>query len=355
MKILITGVCGFVGSTLARHWRETQPSWTLYGLDSLIRAGSESNRAALTRLGVKVFHADLRCASDFETLPEVDFVIDAAANASVLAGVDGRTSSRQILEHNLAGTINILEYCKRVRSGFVLLSTSRVYSIPALAAMRVKVSRDAFVPDTVAPLPAGVTVDGISESYSTAAPISLYGATKLASEALALEYGECFGFPVWINRCGVLAGAGQFGRPDQGIVAFWLHSWHAGRPLKYIGFDGMGHQARDVLHPRDVALLVSQQMAYSGKDHPRIVNVAGGAGQTLSLRQMSLWCTERWGTRNVVVDAAPRQFDLPWVVLDSRRAGAAWGWQPKVTADEILLQIAEQAEKHPDWLELSAV
>jgi len=57
---------------------------------------------------------------------------------------------------------------------------------------------------------------------STQAPISLYGSTKLACEVLALECGEAFGFPVWVNRCGVLAGAGQFGTPDQGIFAFWV-------------------------------------------------------------------------------------------------------------------------------------
>ena len=56
-------------------------------------------------------------------------------------------------------------------------------------------------------------------------PLSLYGASKLASETLILEYGECFGFPVWINRCGVLAGAGQFGKADQGIFSFWIHSF----------------------------------------------------------------------------------------------------------------------------------
>ena len=42
-------------------------------------------------------------------------------------------------------------------------------------------------------------------------------------ETLALEYGEAFGLPVLINRCGVLAGAGQFGRTDQGIFAYWIN------------------------------------------------------------------------------------------------------------------------------------
>jgi len=69
-------------------------------------------------------------------------------------------------------------------------------------------------------------------------PLSLYGSTKLASETLALEYGAAYGFPVWINRCGVLAGAGQFGTAKQGIFLFWLHAWHSRRPLRYIGFGG---------------------------------------------------------------------------------------------------------------------
>ena len=49
------------------------------------------------------------------------------------------------------------------------------------------------------------------------------GASKLASEQLILEYGNSFDFPVWINRCGVLAGAGQFGKADQGIFSYWIH------------------------------------------------------------------------------------------------------------------------------------
>ncbi len=81
-----------------------------------------------------------------------------------------------------------------------------------------------------------MTRQGVSEQFSTSAPVSLYGATKVTSEQLALEYGDAFGFPVWINRCGVMAGEGQFGRIDQGVFAYWLHSWREGRPLKYIGF-----------------------------------------------------------------------------------------------------------------------
>src|SRR5262249_29772586 len=139
MKILITGACGFVGATLARRWRERRSDVEIVGVDNFIRPGSELNRAILRDAGVPVTHADIRQASDFELLPPVDWVIDAAANPSVLAGVDGRTSSRQLVEHNLIGTINMLEYCRRVNAGFILLSTSRVYSIAPLAALKVSV------------------------------------------------------------------------------------------------------------------------------------------------------------------------------------------------------------------------
>ena len=38
MKILITGICGFVGSALARGFRESRPDWDIIGLDNLLRA-----------------------------------------------------------------------------------------------------------------------------------------------------------------------------------------------------------------------------------------------------------------------------------------------------------------------------
>jgi CDP-paratose 2-epimerase len=326
----------------------------LTGIDNFIRPGSQTNVAGLKKLGVRVVHGDVRTASDFETLPAADWVIDCAANPSVLAGIDGHTSSRQLVEHNLGGTINLLEYCKRHRAGFLLLSTSRVYSIPPLAGLRVVVCGDAFAPDASQPLPAGLTAAGVTESFSTAAPVSLYGATKLASETLALEYADAFGFPCRINRCGVLAGAGQFGRPDQGIFAYWIHSWARRRPLKYIGFGGAGHQVRDCLHPADLAPLILAQIDAGAKPGERVLNVSGGTASARSLSQLSAWCTGRFGAHTVTADAAPRPFDLPWVVLDAARARTAWNWQPRRSVDAILEEIAAHAEAAPDWLDLSA-
>jgi CDP-paratose 2-epimerase len=351
MHILISGICGFVGSTLAKALLAS--GYQVTGFDSFIRPGSQTNRQPLESLGAKVITADLRFAAEIDALPDADFVIDAAANASVLAGVDGKTSSRELIDHNLYGTVNLLEYCKARKAGFILLSTSRVYAIAPLATLNVMTVADAFVP--AAPFPLGLTASGLDENFSTSAPISLYGSTKLASEALALEYGETFNFPVFINRCGVMAGAGQFGRADQGIFAYWINSWLRRRPLKYLGFGGHGHQVRDCLHPRDLLPLLEKQFAapkIAATD--RVANFSGGVASAMSLRQLSDWCAKRLGTHSVVSDGTPRSFDIPWIVLDHARATRIWDWQPTTPTAAILEEIAQHAEANPQWLAISS-
>jgi CDP-paratose 2-epimerase len=354
MGILVSGIAGFVGSTLARALLEHRPATRIVGLDNLSAPGSPTNVADLRARGIELFHGDLRCASDLESLPAADWVLDCAANPCVIAGVDGRTSSRQLVEHNLVGTLNLLEYCKRHGAGFLLLSTSRVYSIPPLSTLPLAARDGAFALDAARPLPPGITAAGVSEAFSTAAPVSLYGATKLASEALALEYGSAFGLPVWIDRCGVLAGAGQFGRPTQGIFAYWIHSWARRRPLKYIGFDGLGHQVRDCLHPEDLVPVLLAQMDARAASAERIFNLGGGIAAARSLRQLSAWCADRLGPHEVASDPTPRPFDLPWVVLDSTRAARAFGWRPARSVESILDEIAAHARAAPDWLDVSA-
>jgi CDP-paratose 2-epimerase len=355
MKIFISGICGFAGSTIALRLKESGGGVEVSGCDNFIRPGSETNRQMLKRAGIGVRHGDVRNEADIAELPAADWVIDAAANPSVLAGVDGQTSSRQLIEHNLGGTVNLLEYCKAHRAGFILLSTSRVYALKPLAQLKVKAVNGAFRPDTRARLPAGVSAKGVAENFSTSPPVSLYGSTKVASELLALEYGEAFDFPVWINRCGVLAGAGQFGRPDQGIFSFWINSWLRRRPLKYIGFGGEGFQVRDCLHPGDtVALLLNQMKAGRAGKQPRIVNVSGGSGNSMSLRQLSDWCAARFGPHQVSSDATPRAFDIPWMVLDSSLAAKTWNWRPETAMENVLDEIARHAENHPEWLEQSS-
>jgi CDP-paratose 2-epimerase len=354
VKILVSGVCGFVGSTLARGLLDNVSSREIIGLDNLSRPGSQLNVEPLTKRGIIFRHGDIRSERDLDAIGKVDWIIDAAANPSVLAGIDSSTSSRELIENNLYGTVNLLELSKRHGAGFTLLSTSRVYSVKALSDIPVVVEDAAFAPDLAVPLPPGVSEHGIAENFSTAPPVSLYGASKLASEVVALEYGDAFDFPVWINRCGVLAGAGQFGHAEQGIFAFWINAYLRRRPLRYIGFDGGGHQCRDCFHPRDLLPLLEKQFEMHDSDKKRVVNLGGGAGNAMSLAQLSQWCEARFGEHPVSVDPTARPFDVPWLVMDSRQAEAIWSWRPTIGLESILDEIADHAEAHPDWLEISA-
>jgi CDP-paratose 2-epimerase len=348
MKVLISGVCGFAGSHLARFLLESHENLTLIGIDNLARSGSETNRAALRKAGVQLYHGDIRLASDLDALPRADWVIDAAAQPSVLAGRDGKTSSRQLLEHNLLGTINLLEYCRGANAGFILLSTSRVYSIPALAQLPLQAESDAFHLDEKVQLPSGVSAEGITEAFSIEAPISLYGATKLASERLALEFAAGFGLPVWINRCGVLAGAGQFGTAEQGIFSYWLHAHAAKRTLKYLGFGGRGYQVRDALHPRDLARIVDFELRSTGAGN--LFNVSGGQENSMSLAQLNAWCDRRFGPHQPIADGSDRPYDVPWLILDSAQVKKATGWSPAISLEHLLDEIAEHVKANPDWL-----
>jgi CDP-paratose 2-epimerase len=355
VKILITGICGFVGSRLAECLLERRSGVAICGIDNLMRPGSETNRSKLQKLGIKFVHGDIRLASDFQSLPRADWVIDAAAAPSVLAGRQGDITSRQLFEHNLSGLLNVLEFCKAHRAGAVLLSTSRVYSIAALAALPLRAEGNAYRLDDSATLPRGVSANGIGIDFSTQAPVSLYGSTKLASEAAALEYGEAFGFPVWINRCGVLAGAGQFGTPDQGIFSYWINAHLRRRPLLYIGFDGSGKQVRDAFHPRDLAALLDAQMSTNRSVGQRVYSAGGGPENAISLANLNAWCDARFGPHRPEPDPRPRLYDVPWLVMDNCDARRAFGWRLEVPLESIFEEIAEHAQRHPDWLETSGL
>lgn len=341
MRILVTGGAGFVGSFLALAFRRSGPANRVVAFDSLRRRGSESNVPILRAEGVEFVHGDVREASDLEDLSgDFDLLVDASAEPSVLAGLSD--SPRYVLDTNLRGTLNCLELARRRGSAFLLLSTSRVYSIPALKQIRLD-ETDSRLRITDTQNVRGVSAAGISEDFPVDGPRSFYGASKLASEMVTQEYVAAYGLKAIIDRCGVIAGPGQFGKVDQGVFTLWVMSHYFKRPLRYTGFGGKGKQVRDLLHPADLFDLVTRQLPEISKHSGEVFNVGGGFEISVSLRELTAVCSELLGEVPIGSDPTTSWVDVPFYVSDCTRARTTFGWMPTRTVRVIVTDII-------DWL-----
>ncbi len=324
-----------MGSSLALAWRGD--GHEVHAFDNLKRRGSELNLERFRKAGVKFLHGDVREPADLAELPPTfDLLVDASAEPSVLAGLAG--SPAYLVDTNLKGTLHCLELARQRAKTVVFLSTSRVYSVGPLRAL---------------PLDEGPTrfsvkggSAGISETFPTQQPRSLYGATKLASELFVQEYGATYGLRTVIDRCGVIAGAGQFGKVDQGFVALWAAAHVFGRPLEYRGFGGKGKQVRDVLHPVDLKRAIDLQLGAIEKISGETFNLGGGDACSTSLLELTELCRKITG-RTVSVTAGPdsASVDVPYYVSDCAKARAALGWEPQKRLPDIVAELCAWLER----------
>lgn len=339
-SILVTGGAGFVGSNLALRLRDKYPRAVIVAADNLKRRGSELNLPRLREAGVGFVHCDIRNAEDlrFEGTA-FDLLVECSAEPSVLAGL--QDAPDYVINTNALGTVNCLEVARRSRADIVFFSTSRVYPIDLVNAIRTRETETRFEIAAGQTL-AGASERGISEEFSTDGPRSIYGATKLASELFIEEYAHAFGLRYVINRCGVITGPWQMGKVDQGVFALWMGMHYFRRPLQYIGWGGEGKQVRDLVAVSELADLVEVQLDRFGDLPARLFNVGGGPESSLSLCETTEICRRLTGN-SVPIEKIPqnRPADLKLYVTDNSRVAAATGWRPRKKPEETLAEIFE--------------
>ncbi len=328
-KILITGGAGFVGSSLAIAFKQHHENTTVICLDNLSRRGSELNLPRLRQHGVEFVHGDVRNSEDLVKVGKVDWLIECSAEPSVHAGYGD--SPAYLLNTNLIGLINCLEFLRQNGGNLVFLSTSRVYPIAALRNLPLTIQNQRFeVPEQL----------GIAESFSLEGYRSLYGATKLCGELLIQEYSQMYQIPAIINRCGVLAGPWQMGKVDQGFMALWVARHFFGGNLTYMGFGGEGLQVRDVLHVADLYQLLIRQMAEPHQHQGEVYNVGGGLANSVSLRELTTLVESITGKQCAIgCDPTTREADIPYYVSDFAKVNQKTEWTPQISVPTLVEEI----------------
>src|SRR2546427_5550681 len=214
-KMVITGGAGFIGSHLADALALESD---VVVVDKL-SAGKRSNLAYALKAGATVVKRDLLRGDLGSIFRRANVVYHFAANPDVRLGRAGAKSS---IDENVIVTHRVLEACRAAKvPQIVFPSTSTVYGEAA-----------------VVPTP---------EDYGPLEPISVYGATKLASEALLSAYAHTFGISAVIFRLANVVG----GRGGHGGVVDPVRQLAPDPERLQIIRSGPGH-ARAVRHVDDV-------------------------------------------------------------------------------------------------------
>lgn len=304
MKALVTGVAGFVGSSLAK--RLLLEGHEVVGIDSLtdyydIRI-KRANVGGIPSERFTFFHRDLNQVDLAGLLEGVDWVFHQAGQPGVRKswGEDFAVYVRE----NIAATQRLLEAAKGSPSlkRLVYASSSSVY--------------------------------GDAEHYPTAEsarpqPRSPYGVTKLAAEHLCTLYAANFRVPTASLRYFTVYGPGQ--RTDMAFTRF-VRAAILGEVITVFG---SGQQIRDFTFIDDV-VRANLMAAASDVAPGSVFNVAGGSN--VSVLQTLQILSEVSGRRLSVDHVDPVAGDVFRTGADTSRIEDAFGWKAEVDISDGLAQ-----------------
>ncbi len=348
MDLLVTGGAGFVGSNLAIEFKRSHADSRVIALDNLKRRGSELNIPRLKDNGIEFIHGDIRNKEDLEPAGDVDMMIECSAEPSVLAGFN--SSPDYLINTNLMGTVNCLEYARRKDAGFIFLSSSRVYPVKAINGLNYVEMPTRFELADDQPVK-GASREGFTEELPLEGARTLYGATKLCSELVLKEYVDMYGLKGVVNRCGVLTGPWQMGKVDQGVIVLWVAMHHYKKSLSYIGYGGTGKQVRDILHVHDLYRLLDIEITDIDRHSGETYNVGGGRQTSVSLQELTALCRRHTG--NVIpVGGVPedRIGDIRIYITNNDKVTQRTGWRPEISVDRIIEEISAWIGENSDRL-----
>ena len=310
MRVLVTGVAGFIGMHCAE--RLAARGDEVIGLDNLNSYYPvELKEARLARLGGRVRFERLDIA-DAEALNQLvaetkpERVLHLAAQAGVRYSMENPAA---YIQSNLVGFANLLEACRsHPPQHLVYASSSSVYGANRKLPW--------------------------SESDDVDSPISLYAATKRSNELMAHVYSHLFGIPTTGLRYFTVYG--PWGRPDMSPVLF-AQAIMQGKPIRMFNY---GSMQRDFTYIDDVAEGTLKVLGHvpSGTPPWALFNI--GNHQPVALPDYISALETALG-RKAVIEPAPMQpGDVQATYADTERLAGAVGFSPSTPLEAGLAQFA---------------
>jgi len=303
-RILVTGGAGFIGSHLVDALMSNKT--IVHVFDNLSSGIIRNIEQWFNHSNFVFIRGDLLRFSDIEKLGKdcYDIIFHLAANPEVrVSSINPEVHFQQ----NIVATYNLLEYVRRLECNSVIVfaSTSTVYGDA------VKI-----------PTP---------EDYAPLKPISVYGASKLACEALISAYAHTYGFKAVIFRLANIIGP----RSTHGVIYDFIQKLR--RNSRELEILGDGNQTKSYLYITDCinAMLWGLKNA---KNHVEVFNV--GSEDWISVKKIAEIVIEEMGFKHVelkftggVDGGRGWKGDVKYMMLDVSKLKAL-GWKPKYNSEE---------------------
>ena len=308
MRILLTGVAGFIGFHLGKAL--VGQGHEVLAIDSLNdyykpQLKMDRMHALGTHANLAFRQADI---ADADALAEAvgsfkpDSIIHLAAQAGVRYSL---INPAAYADANVRGQINLLELARKTDGlqRFIYASSSSVY---------------------------GDRGDGpFREDDRCDAPVSVYAATKRAGELVSQSYAHLYGFSLTALRFFTVYGA--WGRPD---MAYWIftEAIENGDPVRLFN---RGEMRRDFTHVDDVVAVIGKVLDAPAKAGQEIYNV--GHSHPVYLRDFLSILEEAIG-KKAQVELLPMQpGDVGDTFADTSKLAAAFDYQPSIAVEDGLV------------------
>lgn len=338
MKILITGVAGFIGTNVAIE--AINRGHKVIGFDNLHRPLTEENLKYLQETykdKFKFVHGDVRNESDFERIPQVDAIIHLAGQCGIPYA---QINPRYDFEVNVLGTINVLEYSRLYGKVPVAFAASNKCYTNITNTLDVIEKDTRYEWDQTLPY----WEKGINEQLTLDAKgvyaRSLYGTSKVAGDLYCQEYFQAFKVPTVINRMSCIYGLHQKGVEDQAWVDWFIRQIGFGDGK--INIFGNGKQVRDMLWGEDVARLYLDEIENIDKVAGKPYNIGGGVDNTMSLLEAIAEIESQTGRKAELTFLDKRHGDQDIWISDITKIKEDLGWEPTVAPKEGISKIIEQ-------------